>query len=151
MADVRAIVTRWRSLSTDEIRSEIDELVASHASDAAQLLLWLTLDHQVQAVGLDVERRQANEAITDAHRHRRLWQVAADCLRHNAARLAKPRGVDERLMLSHAATAHGPAGGKTDGWLDWLAVEAPEDQQTVPASIDEPATVDGQLSLLGAS
>src|SRR5690554_1318954 len=63
--------------------------------------------------------RRAAESGALAHSYRYLWECAASCLEHNAAKV-KPRGKDEGRMLE-LAKRDGPQGkfwsGKTDGWI----------------------------------
>lgn len=114
-------------MSTDEIRSEVEALVTGDPDEAARLLLWLVLDRQVREVSLAAERHRADEANKEAHRLRLLWNSAAACLA-NLTKPPKPRGGDERRMLAHVHTAHGPiSAGTTDGWLDWLPDPAAEE------------------------
>lgn len=73
-------------------------------------------------------RHREREATEEAYRTRLLWSAAAGCLNANRARLAKPRGGDERRILKAAEEVSAPVCDGTDGWLDWL----PDDEATTP-------------------
>lgn len=86
------------------------------------------------------DKRYHDEARRAAE-YRELWSAAASCLAHNRTRLARPRGADERRLLTFidrggAAELGHFWSGKTDGWLDWLpdgqpGAEPPERNQEV--------------------
>ena len=112
---------RLAALPHDEAKAAADELVASQSTETAALLARLIGQHAVDSVKVEHEKRRATDAIFEASRYGLLWNSAAACLQHNRSKLAKPRGGDERRMLAHIDTAHGPiSNGSTDGWLDWL-------------------------------
>lgn len=62
--------------------------------------------------------KKAADAIAEASKYRTLWECAASCLSSNS-KFIKPRGGDERKLLSIADSAnHGVFwSGTTDGWL----------------------------------
>jgi hypothetical protein len=80
----------------------------------------------VSAANIEVLAARVQSAEADLHRQTErayaaelLAQAAVSCLTHNKARLARPRGEDERRLIeSLGATDMGPFwSGGTDGWL----------------------------------
>jgi hypothetical protein len=122
----------WAPLPHETLIAEIQDLIAREPEEAAALFAWLVGEHQLDTIKVESERRHATEAIAEACRYRRLWEVAAHCLDHNRRRLAKPRGDDERRMLAQVVEGlHSPAGGSSSDWLDWL----PDPSTSKPAPL----------------
>ena len=99
-----------QGLTADELRGTLMTTPADRPTCAAC---------QVYRTRAELAERQAAEAVDQAYRYRLLWEAAASCLRHNRARLAKPRGGDEARVIAHAGETDLGLfwSGRTDGWL----------------------------------
>lgn len=86
-----------------------------HCRDCEAPMRWCQCVLLERTAGAE---RDAARAISEANSYRELWECAASCISHNAAKI-KPRGGDEARMVELAKKdMHGHFwSGETDGWI----------------------------------
>lgn len=104
--------------------------VTSNPRAAAERLVLLVGHNEVLESQCKSHAHREREALGAAAQYRDLWEAAASCLLHNQDKLRRPRGPDEKRLLSliHLANLGRFWSGETKGLLDWVKEPDNSDQ-----------------------